>query len=306
MNTKITVFTASYNYGHLLSRVYEGLKAQTLQNFEWLIVDDCSTDNTKEIVQTWIEAGTPFPIRYYRQEENKGKMAAMNRGVGLASYPLFLLIDADDALLPEALETFTRKWESIPAGEQEQLAALVALCKDQHGEMVGSRFPEDPLVCDYYDFKFKYGITGDKCEMFRTQVLKEYPYYEVDRHVIHSATYFDMSEKYRFYCFNEVLRVYYRQEEGRTTLSVRTKKLRFIKGRQYYAQARINKYFDRIPSLKFKILTYLSYIRYSHHMGLTFWQMLQRIEKSQRRLAFCLMALPGYLLVLQDILRKRV
>ncbi|QEN06993.1 glycosyltransferase family 2 protein [Oceanispirochaeta crateris] len=304
--TEITVFTASYNYGHLLHRVYEGLCSQTLQNFEWLIVDDCSNDDTQKIVSSWIQNNPPFNIRYYKQKENRGKMAAMNKGVQMATFPLFLLIDADDCLLPKALESFTKRWESLDTEVQETLAALVALCNDQNGELVGTPFPHDPLICDYYEMKFKYHITGDKCEMFRTQALKEYPYYEIDRHVIHSATYFDMSEKYKFYCFNDILRTYYRQEEGRTTLSVRTKKLRFIKGRQFYAEARINKYFDRIPSIKFKIFTYISYIRYSSHLGMSFSESLGHIHKIRRKLICSLIAPVGFLVIFQDKIRKRV
>lgn len=307
METKISVFTASYNYGHLLDRVYEGLKAQTKQNFEWIIVDDCSTDNTEELVASWLADSPSFSIRYHKQEVNQGKMAAMNLGVSMASYPLFLLIDADDALMPHALETFTNEWNSIEDSVKPRIGALVGLCEDQHGMPVGTDFPTDPLICNYYDFKFKYGITGDKCEMFRTEALKEFPFYDkIDRHVIHSATYFDMAEKYDFYCFNTIVRVYYRHEEGKVSLSVRTKKLRFLKGRQFYAEARINKYFDRISSKKFKFLTYLSYIRYSRHIGLTPVQMLKRITKLRRRF-ICLIMLPlGYSLILQDLLRKRV
>ena len=307
MDNRITVFTATYNYGHLLNRVYEGLKAQTRQNFEWIIIDDCSTDNTEELVASWLADSPAFPIRYHRQEINQGKMAAMNLGVRMASYPLFLLIDADDTLMPHALEVFSEKWESLDESIKPQIGALIGLCEDQHGELVGTRFPADPLICDYYDFKFKYGITGDKCEMFRTKALKEYPFYDkIDRHVIHSATYFDMAEKYQFYCFNTIVRVYYRHEKGKVSLSVRTKKLRFLKGRQFYAEARINKYFDRITSAKFKFLTYISYIRYSRHIGLSVVQMLKRILKLRRRI-ICFIMLPlGYAFILQDLLRKRV
>ena len=108
MPTAVTVFTAAYNYGEYLYRVYESLKAQDYRFFEWLIVDDCSTDNTQEIVGTWMKEENSFPIRYYRQPENKGKMAAMNRGVKEAKYDLFVSIDADDSLKYNALSIFIK------------------------------------------------------------------------------------------------------------------------------------------------------------------------------------------------------
>jgi glycosyltransferase involved in cell wall biosynthesis len=306
LGTPITVFTAAYNYGQYLNRVYNSLRSQEYKDFEWLIVDDCSTDDTKEIVEAWLKEDNLFPIRYYRQPENKGKMAAMNKGVQEASYELFVSIDADDELKPDALGIYMKHWDSIDPETRQGLSALVGLCEDQNGELVGNKFPKDPLIADFYETTFKYKIVGDKLEMYRTSVLREFPYYEgVDRHVIHSATYFDMAEKYKLYCFNEIVRVYYRDEEGKVPLSKRTKKLRFLKGRQYYAEMRINKYFPRIPSIKFKFLTFISYTRYSWHIGISLSDMLQRIEKARNKAAFIAILPLSMSLILMDKIQKR-
>ncbi|MDC7234672.1 MAG: glycosyltransferase family 2 protein [Spirochaetales bacterium] len=306
MSDPVTVFTAAYNYGEYLHRVYRSLQAQSYKNFEWVIVDDCSTDNTNEIVQGWLQEKNDFPIRYFRQEVNKGKMAAMNRGVREAAYDLFVSCDADDELTPDALAIYMKHWDSIDDETRKGLSALVGLCEDQHGELVGNKFPVNPLIADFYETTFKYKIRGDKLEMYRTEVLKEFPYYEgVDRHVIHSATYFDMAEKYKLYCFNEIVRIYYRQEEGKVPLSMRTKKLRFLKGRQYYAQMRINKYFPRIPSIKFKFLTFISYTRYSWHLKISLAEMLRRIEKGKNKLAFIVILPLSLGLILMDKIQKR-
>ncbi|MBF9017764.1 MULTISPECIES: glycosyltransferase family 2 protein [unclassified Oceanispirochaeta] len=306
MSDSITVFTAAYNYGEYLHRVYTSLEAQSYKNFEWVIVDDCSTDNTREVVESWLQDKNDFPIRYFRQSENKGKMAAMNRGVREASYELFISIDADDELMPDALAIYMKHWDSIDKETRLGLSALVGLCKDQHGELVGNKFPSDPLIADFYETTFKYKIVGDKLEMYRTAVLREFPYYEgVDRHVIHSATYFDMAEKYKLYCFNEIVRIYYRDEDGKVPLSKRTKKLRFLKGRQYYAEMRINKYFPRIPSVKFKFLTFISYTRYSWHIGISLSEMMQRIEKGKNKVAFIAILPLSLSLIVMDKIQKR-
>ena len=52
---KITVFTPTYNRGYILNKLYESLKKQTVNKFEWLIVDDGSTDQTEQLVQSWIK-----------------------------------------------------------------------------------------------------------------------------------------------------------------------------------------------------------------------------------------------------------
>src|SRR5579872_2682653 len=136
-----TVFTPTYNRASTLPRVYESLKAQTFRGFEWLIVDDGSTDSTREIVEKW---QAEFPIRYIYQR-NQGKPAAYNRAVAEARGELFLFIDSDDACLPEALERLKYHWDGIPAGERGKFSAVTALCKDQHDCLCGEKFPCDVL-----------------------------------------------------------------------------------------------------------------------------------------------------------------
>ena len=99
-----TVFTPTYNRAHTLSRVYKSLADQTFKNFEWLIVDDGSTDGTKVLIEKWTEEAS-FPIRYFYQE-NQGKHIAHNLGVKKARGELFLSLDSDDTCVPEALERF--------------------------------------------------------------------------------------------------------------------------------------------------------------------------------------------------------
>jgi len=72
MSYRFTVFTPTYNRAHTLPRVYESLKHQTFRDFEWLIVDDGSTDNTKELVEVWQKENL-FPIRYFWQKKRTQK-----------------------------------------------------------------------------------------------------------------------------------------------------------------------------------------------------------------------------------------
>ncbi len=82
MNIKVTVFTPTFNRGNVLYRVFESLCAQTFKDFEWIIIDDGSNDNTKELVNSYILQNN-FPI-VYRYQENSGKHIAMNRAVEIA------------------------------------------------------------------------------------------------------------------------------------------------------------------------------------------------------------------------------
>ena len=101
MNIKLTLFTPTYNRAHLLERLYSSIKKQTYHHFEWLIVDDGSTDNTNEVVKTFIEEGI-ITIKYVFKR-NGGKHRAINEGVQQAQGELFFIADSDDMLPPDAL-----------------------------------------------------------------------------------------------------------------------------------------------------------------------------------------------------------
>jgi len=174
---QFTVFTPTYNRGHTLPRVYESLRAQTFRAFEWLIVDDGSTDGTAELAATW-KNQAPFPVRYFFHE-NAGKHVAFNRGVREAWGELFLGVDSDDALVPEALERFLFHWNAIPSAQRAQFSAVTALCKDQHGNRIGTRFPFDPTDSDSLEMQYRYKDKGDKCGFQRTEVLRRFPFPEM-------------------------------------------------------------------------------------------------------------------------------
>ena len=141
-----TVFTPTYNRARTIERVYRSLAAQAFRGFEWVVVDDGSTDGTRELVEAW-KAEASFPIRYEWQE-NRGKHIASNKGIALARGELFITADSDDEFPPTALETFKRVWESIPEAERPGFAGAAGLCVDQRGRLVGDRFPRSPPRLD--------------------------------------------------------------------------------------------------------------------------------------------------------------
>src|SRR5260370_42528889 len=134
-----TVFTPTFNRSQTLSRVYEGLRLQTFRDFEWLIVDDGSTDGTKELVEKW-QTESAFLIRYIYQE-NQGKPAAFNHGVQQARGELFVTLDSDDACVPQALERLKYHWDGIPTAEKDKFSAVAVGCACQNGRVVGDEVP---------------------------------------------------------------------------------------------------------------------------------------------------------------------
>jgi glycosyltransferase involved in cell wall biosynthesis len=206
-----TVFTASYNSAATIYRVYDSLCQQTFRDFEWLIVDDDSIDDTETIVRRWkLEA--KFTLRYYKQA-HQGKAVAANYAAHEADGLLFLPLDADDACTPTALERFYFHWQSIPESQRQTFSAVTALCMDENKRLIGDRFPRDILDSDSAEIRYRYHVRGEKWGFQRTDVMREYPfptdaaYRALPEGVVWNA----IARKYRTRFVNEALRIYYQK-----------------------------------------------------------------------------------------------
>lgn len=172
-----TVLTPTYNRAHTLRRAFDSLVRQTFRDFEWLIVDDGSTDNTREEVEKWIQEAW-FPARYLYQE-HKHKKGAFNFGVREASGYMLAVLDSDDEFLPHALETFYTTWQEIPEEKRERFVGVTALCVDTDGRVVGDLFPQSPLDASSLDVAyFRWRVKGEKSGCLRVDILRRFPFPE--------------------------------------------------------------------------------------------------------------------------------
>ena len=211
---KITVFTPTYNRAYTLEALYRSLQRQTFHDFEWLIVDDGSTDGTEKLVNKWQAEENPFPVRYVWQE-NGGKCRAINHGLDLAAGELFFTVDSDDYLLPDALEQANRWEAALP--KNEKFCAVSGNLGTAPGKT-----PNAPLPEPYYDGTAldRYGVVkGERAMLFYTQVHRQYPYpvCEGERFMTEAVAWNRMAAdgwKIRF--FNEILTIYEYREDGLT------------------------------------------------------------------------------------------
>jgi glycosyltransferase involved in cell wall biosynthesis len=203
-----TVFTPTYNRARTIPRVYESLARQTFRDFEWLVVDDGSTDDTRTVVEGWREQAD-FSIRYFHQE-NQGKHVAFNHGVREAQGELFLTLDSDDACVPDALERFKCHWDAIPEADKMNFTSVSSRCKDQHGTIVGGDFPGAFVDSDSTEARYKYNIVDEMWGFNRTAVLKEFPFPVIDgSYVPEGIIWSQIGQRYRTRFINEALRVYW-------------------------------------------------------------------------------------------------
>lgn len=195
--------------GRVLRRCFNSLQKQTLKEFEWVIVNDGSTDNSDEVIKEIIEQ-TDIPITYLCLEHNSGKHVAQNRAVDIAKGELFVPLDSDDYIIPEALEIFWNAWISIPENERVDYSGVGVHCMDQKGDMIGTPYPKDRMVSNDLEMTFKFKVNGEKWGMIRTDIMREFKDVEVKGHFLSESTvWFRIAKKYQKKLFlNQCLRVY--------------------------------------------------------------------------------------------------
>jgi len=200
---RFTVLTATYNRASYLPGVYECLCAQTFRGFEWLIVDDGSTDGTRELVASWKSF---FPMRYV-WKPNGGKHTAINLGAAQAAGEFTVILDSDDRCVPHTLERFDYQWKQIP--RPERFACLVSLCYCEDGTTIlGSRFPRD--ILDVFNLGDALALAdADRFGMLRTDVLRKFPYpvFKSERDMLEGVVWNRILRKYGARYFNEPLKI---------------------------------------------------------------------------------------------------
>jgi glycosyltransferase involved in cell wall biosynthesis len=257
-----TVFTPTYNRAHTLHRVFDSLCAQTFRDFEWLVVDDGSTDNTRGLIDQWMKTSR-FPIRYFRQP-NSGRHIADNLAVREARGEMLAGIDSDDALMPNALEKIWHLWHEIPETERPHFIGIVGHCCDQNGTLIGHMFPSTPFDTNYREFVFTHRrFGGQKWDATRSDISRQYTAPEIvgTNYIPEAVAGFKAARTYKIRCVNEVFRVYYVDDrETGATLTNRRNVAKSAPGRIYYYLWLLNhemEYFRRAPAQFIKAATML-------------------------------------------------
>jgi len=171
----ITVCTPTFNRGSYLDRVFDSLCIQDFCSFEWIIVDDGSTDQT-DFVVNGIASIAKFPVIYIKQP-NSGKHVAVNKALDLARGELFLVLDSDDRCTADALSFFYTEWQGI-CDRKTEVAGITVLTMDRNGEVVGSPFPYERCIDFLPQFYERFRVMGDKWNIHQTAILKEYRFPE--------------------------------------------------------------------------------------------------------------------------------
>ncbi|KMM83997.1 hypothetical protein SAMN04490203_1657 [Pseudomonas taetrolens] len=167
----ITVLTATYNRAYTLARLYESLERQTNKQFEWVVVDDGSTDNSKALLDGFQQTAT-FPMRVVEQR-NSGKHVAINTGVALAGREWIFLVDSDDALPPDAIEMFL---SDVKDSTRENSVGYCYRKADLAGNMVGNVITAPRLAEPVSPTEAAALYQGDLAYIFRREAMLKHPF----------------------------------------------------------------------------------------------------------------------------------
>lgn len=212
----LTIFTPTYNRAYCLGKGYEALRRQTSKDFEWIIIDDGSSDNTKELVASWMAQDNSFAIRYH-YKENGGMYTGYNAAIAMARTKLCVCVDSDDWLTDDAVEKILNHWEK---NGSEEYAGVVGLDCFESGEILGDPFPEQKSInlIDLAVGRYKLN-NRDRKIVVRTELyqsvapMKEFPGEpDFNPHLMH----LQISRKYDFLVMNEKLCVVEYQPDGMT------------------------------------------------------------------------------------------
>lgn len=202
----VTVLTPTFNRGGRLQSLWNSLQKQTVKDFEWLVVDDGSTDGTKDLI-TQLQEKSDFPIRYI-YKSNGGKHTALNVGIQTICSELIFIVDSDDCVTDDAVESILKIHKKYRS--QNNICGYAFLRAFPDGKVNGKKFDVDEKIGSYIDVRVNGDDTGaDKAEVFKTHCLKEFPFpeYPNEKFLGEDLVWVRMARKYEMVHINKAIYV---------------------------------------------------------------------------------------------------
>ncbi len=254
----ISVITPTFNRGNLLKRCYLSLLEQSYMQFEWIVIDDGSTDDTQKIINNLQQQGK-INIRYI-YKENGGKHTALNEAFKIANGRYSIILDSDDYLSKDALKTIIDYWAKY--SEIDDIYCISFLRGYCEGEPIGDMYPQNEFKSDYIEMRINSNVTGDKAETFVTKIMREnpFPVFETEKFLGESVLFIPLSETYKTIYVNKI--IYFTEYiEGGLTLSGRKLRLKNPLGGMLYANCYLQ---SKRIKFRYKLKYSLLYMIYSY------------------------------------------
>lgn len=275
-NLKLAILTPTFNRGKLLKTAYNSLKSQTDKNFVWYIVDDGSSDNTREVVEE-IENENAVCVKYFFKE-NGGKHTALNSGLQKVEEEFVIILDSDDILTNDAVEVILNDVKDLG----ENFCGIGYLKSSIDGKVVGKGYTSNGVEDTFVNQRYNKNTFGDKAEVFRTEILKQFPFpeFEGEKFLSEATVWCKISGAYKMKFYNKVVYMCEYQTDG---LSANVRKVLFQnpKGASACYKVLSGKEFNLKNRIKYTLLfivymladgkKYKNIMKETNSRFLTFW-----------------------------------
>lgn len=275
----ISIITPTYNRGYILPRLYDSLLLQSINNFEWIVIDDGSKDETETIVNQWIEnKEKKFDIHYVKKE-NGGKHRALNVGIAHAKYNYIFIVDSDDYLVNDALNLIQKQLLEIKGNEN--FAGVSGL----KGKIVNSeenitalgQFPKNKKYLNATNLeRRKYKLNGDKAEVYRKDLLLKYPFpeFENENFIGEDAVWNQIAkDNYKIRWFNSIICICEYLDDGLTKQGSHSRNSENFNGYTYTEKIKVH--FEKFP---YNILAIGRYLNFANEKKLDFKEIKKNLN----------------------------
>lgn len=283
----VTVLTPTFNREGVLRSLWDSLQKQTVKDFEWLVVDDGSTDGTKNLI-TQLQEKSDFPIRYI-YKSNGGKHTALNVGIQTICSELTFIVDSDDCVTDDAVESILKIHKKYRS--QNNICGYAFLRAFPDGKVNGKKFDVDEKIGSYIDVRVNGDDTGaDKAEVFKTHCLKEFPFpeYPNEKFLGEDLVWVRMARKYEMVHINKAIYVGNYLEDGLTN-NRRKHNIASPVGCMHRAE----EFMESDLKTRYRIKGGLQYIVYGRFAGV---KVINLIRKSRHKI-LATVCIPGGLLL---------
>lgn len=274
---RFTLFTPCYCSAKFIDRIKETLDKQTYRDFEWIVVNDASPDNTSEILQEYIKT-VDFPVKFFDLKKNQMLAANWNLAVENAEGEIFVVMGHDDIYLPNMLETFNMLYNQY---NNDKIGGIIARCRTQFGKVSPKEFPK--TIMSYWE----YGVdkdgryTGEAPCAWKTEVLRKYMPFDPEEKINPLIGALMSCDGYEFIMTNDIVREYYVYEDGGYSLSKYGHK--YVLHNYRGALRRINLFsphYHMIPSVRRRLC--LDYATSAIRLKMSFKDSLKAVDRYKR------------------------
>ena len=300
MRSVVAVLTPTWNRCDIIGELYTSLLSQTFRDFEWVIVDDCSSDHTENVVSQFLD-DAPFRITYARYTKRVGKVRADNMLLDLKNSEFVVWCDSDDKLVPNALEKLVGSWKSIDAKRSNSCIGVVSLCADLNGVIQSSGQTKfEPFVATWKELGSRFKMFGDMCIMQKSSLINDARFPEHDL-VMSESGFWHKYMHMNVLCIPNVLKMMKRDTPNRISGS---SKMEYCRGKAYsiiYADS--NEFAHKRFREQIKIAS--MYHRYCIHGDIAFMNR-GSLFQARKNINYYIGALVGYVQAFKDIVQRRV